>query len=117
MPEILARLNHSGVAPRVSDLLDALEHVLSLTDSAYVALDAVDESLEPRTEMLNTIKALATEPRFHKFQLLATSREYLDIETVLKDVSTHIVMDANFVEQDIRGYVRKELGSNRRFSK
>jgi Cdc6-like AAA superfamily ATPase len=117
MPEILARLNHSGVAPRVSDILDALEHVLSLTDGAYVVLDAVDESLEPRTEMLNTIKVLATEPRFHKLQLLATSREYLDIETVLKDISTHIAMDVNFVEHDIRVYVRKELGSNRRISK
>ena len=108
------KLFAEGVEPSVSTLLCALEEVLHRFDVAYVFIDALDES-SSRHKLLRLVRDLLTKALYHKVQILATSREYSDIELELGDVSLPLPMDNAAVEHDIRRYVRSTLGSNRRF--
>lgn len=74
----------------------------------YVLIDAVDES-QPRKQLLDVIKVLVTEQRFHKLQLLCTSKQHHDIESVLKPVSTSLSMDNLSVQDAVQSYVHAEL--------
>jgi hypothetical protein len=102
--------------PNLSDLLDALEEVLPFFDSAYIVIDAVDETQEPRTRLLRLLNTLVKDPRFQKVQLLATSREYHDIEAAFQDTSIAISMKNEGTNKDILTCVHAELERNSRFS-
>jgi hypothetical protein len=97
-------------------LLDILESVLKSCGLVYIVIDALDESM-PRHDLLKVVRDLATDPRFSKIQLLATSREYLDIERIMEDKSVGIPMANDLVNEDIRTYLRVHLHSNARFSR
>ncbi|OBT87645.1 hypothetical protein VE02_02686 [Pseudogymnoascus sp. 03VT05] len=105
----------SGLQPSILDLLDILESCLAEFECVFVVVDAVDESMSPRQDLLKTLRDLATDLRFAKIQLLATSREYVDIETVLENISCAVSMDNENVTNDIRSYVQAELQRNTRF--
>ena len=98
-----------GGTPHLVDLMDALDMMLSASfDTVYIVIDAIDEST-PRADLLKLLRDLATDPRFEKIQLLTTSREYLDIERVMEEVSVGVSMHNSLVDEDIRIYVQSQL--------
>ncbi|KAF4451265.1 Vegetative incompatibility protein HET-E-1 [Fusarium austroafricanum] len=108
IPEEIYTLHRGGIEPSLPQLLLCLEQILDCFDVVFVCLDAIDESL-PRQELLRVIRDLSTDSRFSKIRLLATSREYLDIERTMHPISTSVSMSNSFVEQDIRIHVSKFL--------
>ena len=100
-PTQLKHLHNSGCDPNIHDILVVLEAILERFDTVYVVVDAVDES-EPRSDLLSGMTTLATDKRFGKVRLLATSRLSLDIERAFSGISTSISMSNDLVEQDIR---------------
>jgi hypothetical protein len=108
----LFQLNHE---PSLIQLLQALEFILHEFDAVYVVVDAVDESL-PRATLIKVIRDLATDERFAKVRLLATSRDHLDIETVFSPISTSISMTNDLVTEDIQLYIRSALRSHSKFA-
>ena len=93
-----------------------LEVTLDGFETVYAFIDALDESI-PRQNLLEVLKNLATNPKFSKLQILATSREYLDIERVMSKIATEISMDNPFVTEDTRLHVKTILGSKPRFQR
>ena len=93
-----------------------LEVALDGFETVYISIDALDESI-PRQDLLDVLENLATSPKFSKLQILATSREYLDIERVMSKIATEMPMDNPFVTEDIRLHVKTVLGSKPRFQR
>ena len=104
-----------GGEPSLVELLIALEDVLQNFEIAYIIVDAVDES-NPREDLLKVFRDFATDLRFAKIQLLASSREYIDIERVMEDFSVSLSMANEFVQDDIRIHVRHKMNSNPKFT-
>lgn len=100
--------------PSLPKLLDALATILDGFQTVFVIVDALDES-KPRGDLLKTLRDLATDPRFSKIQLLVTSREYVDIERALDEISKRVSMSNSFIERDILLYVRSNLQKNTKF--
>lgn len=118
IPTSAHRSYQLGGEPSVGSLLDGVEDVLSNTfEGVYVLVDALDESTGPREDLLNTLRIIATEARFEKIKLLTTSREYVDIERSMKEHSVAGSMANQFVEEDIRIYVRSAFKSNPRLKR
>jgi NACHT domain len=115
-PESILSACSTGRKPTIQQLLTGLEEILCFFDVAYVVLDAVDESSEPRSAFLDMISKLVVDPRFEKIQLLATSREYGDIESVLATISVAVSMKTGQVDDDIRTVVNSRLQSDKSFS-
>ena len=116
VPNSVYKLYKYGGEASLEELLEALEEVLHNFDITYVAIDAIDES-NSRENLLSVLRDMVTDPRFQNIQLLASSREYIDIERVMEEISKSISM-ANFhVQDDIRKFVRSILQSNSEFSK
>jgi Cdc6-like AAA superfamily ATPase len=105
-----------GGEPSLIDLLKALADVLDEFEMTYVMIDAIDES-NPRDDLLKVLRDLATDSRFQKLQILASSREYIDIDRVMREFSVAVTMANTFVEEDIRRHVRSSLQSNSRFGR
>ena len=114
VPTCLYRLYQHGGQPSLVDLLQALEDVLKELDNVYIAIDAIDESM-PREDLLRVIRDLVTDSRFQKVQLLATSREYIDIEKTMLQISTPVSMLNPLLAEDIKRYVRSQMHKNPRF--
>ena len=114
IPEIIIELHKHGRQPSLSELLLALESCLETLDSAYVVLDAADES-KPRGNLLKVLRDLASDPRFSKLHVIVTSRDYVDIEQALDSVSQPVPMDNALIAEDIRRFVRASLHSGPRF--
>jgi len=112
-PEIY-KMYKAGSEPNLSELLTALEGMLAHFDTVYVVVDALDESL-PRENLLEVLRDLVTDVRFQKIQVLASSREYIDIELILEAISVSVSMSNPFVEEDIRSLVRSLIASNHKF--
>ncbi|KAK3905757.1 hypothetical protein C8A05DRAFT_41334 [Staphylotrichum tortipilum] len=116
VPQALYDLYRYGGKPTVRSLLRTLEQVIRQFDQVYIFVDAVDESLN-RENLLRVLRDLATGPAFENIRLLATSREYADIEEVMTDISTPISMRNSFLDEDIALYVQSKLGSNSRLKR
>jgi hypothetical protein len=102
--------------PSLVELLKALATLLNEFERVYVIVDAVDES-KPRDDLLKTIRDLVTDPRFSKIQLLVTSRRYLDIETVLEEISKPVSLSNDFIDHDIDLFVRSSLQKDPKFQR
>ncbi|KAJ3549939.1 hypothetical protein NM208_g239 [Fusarium decemcellulare] len=109
IPEEIYTLHRADLEPSLPQLLISLEQILDCFDLVFVCLDAIDESL-PRQDLLRVLRDLGTDNRFSKIRILATSREYLDIEKTMHPISTSLPMANSFVEHDIRLHVSKFLG-------
>jgi hypothetical protein len=114
IPVEVQRLHKSGGVPGLGELLTAVKAILESCDVAFVVIDAMDES-SPRIDLLKVIRDLATDSRFSKVQILATSREYVDIERTMEDISSSVPMSNPLVEEDIRVHVRSKLHLNDKF--
>ena len=101
-------LYRRGGSPSPRNLLATLEQVVQAFDRVFVFVDAVDESNQ-RENLLRVLRDLAVDGRFEKFHLLATSREYSDIEDVMMDVATPISMRNSLVDDDIRLYLTSKI--------
>ncbi|KAK1633946.1 hypothetical protein BDP81DRAFT_63663 [Colletotrichum phormii] len=111
VPDQLWRMFKDGGDPSLSGLLAALETASSYFSSVKIMIDTVDES-SPREELLKVLRDLATDFRFSKIQLLVTSREYLDIDKVMRDISTEVSMRNEYLDADIRLYIETRLATN-----
>ena len=116
IPDSVYNMYKYGGEPSLVELLKALEEVSQKFDFVYVIVDAIDES-NFREDLLKVFRDLATDLRFAKIQLLASSREYIDIERVMEDFSVSLSMANDFVQADIRIVVRHELESNPKFTR
>ena len=114
VPGTLRDMYKRGEEPSLTDLLGIVEDALEQIEVAYVIVDGIDES-SPRQDLLEVFGDLVTDPRFHKIQLLTSSRDYIDIERVMERISVSVPLANTFVEHDIRLYVRSRLRSNPRF--
>ncbi|KAF2499968.1 hypothetical protein BU16DRAFT_522834 [Lophium mytilinum] len=113
IPAAIYNIVRKGEQPSVVDLLNALESVLDEFDMVYLFLDAIDESM-PRKDLLKVLRDLSTDSRFEKIQLLATSRQYLDIEETMQDISVPVSMSNPLLDEDIRLYVRARVDTHPR---
>lgn len=111
IPPVVLDLHRYGGVPTARKLLAAIEQVVQVFDKVFVFLDAVDESQE-RENLLRVLKSLATEARFENVRLLATSREYMDIEEVMINISIPVSMRNGLLDQDIALYIRSKLDSH-----
>jgi hypothetical protein len=100
--------------PHLPQLKRALVPLLNKVDALYILLDAVDEC-DPRRDLLQLVTDLMTDEDFAKVCILATSRQYSDIENVFRPISEPISMCNSLVDSDIRIYVDSELHSNPKF--
>ena len=121
VPAAVNELRMHGGEPNVADLLDALASILTKFEVVYVAIDAIDES-NPREDLLIVLQDFVTESRFKKLQIIASSREYIDIERIMTEkkmanVSTSVSMNNRYVELDIRHYVQSFTQSSPQFGK
>lgn len=105
----------SGQDPDITKLLSALHAQLDGLDTVYVAVDALDESQQPRKVFLDVLRTLATDSRFQKIRLLTTSREYADIERVMAPISLSVLTSHEEVEKDIRVFVEGSISRSNSF--
>lgn len=115
IPNELAEAYRERQEPDTDSLLSILAAVLQPLDAAYVAIDAINESM-PYTSLLTALRALMTESRFRKLRLLLTSRQYLDIEQCIKPCAVPLPISNNLVAEDLRIYVASKLKSNPKFA-
>lgn len=113
-PVYLYELYGRGREASTKELLKAVEKTLACFDTTYVALDALNER-QCWGNMLDVLRALATQPRFRTLQLLVSSREYIDIEKAMQQRSISVSMANLAVEDDIRCYVRSAVKSKGKF--
>jgi hypothetical protein len=113
VPLAVHELYRRGGNPTPRTLLATLEKVVQAFNRVFVFVDAVDESLQ-RENLLRVLRDLAADARFENVRLLATSREYIDIEDVMSDVSTPISMRNPLLDDDITLYVESRLKSHAR---
>ena len=114
VPRSVYELYRHGAELNLEELLAAVGTVLGEFDHAYLAVDALDESI-PRDDLLQILRTLASDPRFKKIQLLVSSREYIDIEKVMEEFSVPVSMANPYVEEDIRLHVRSTLKADSKF--
>ncbi|RBQ81222.1 hypothetical protein VDGD_21120 [Verticillium dahliae] len=81
-------------------------------DSVYIVIDALDES-KPRTELLRVLHKLGTEHKSQKLKIIATSRDYEDIDENMALFATSVDMSNPFVEDDIKKFTFNELERRR----
>lgn len=105
-----------GREPSLPELLTALAASLRGFQTVYIVVDAVDES-KPRDDVLKVLRDLVNDARFDNIQLVVTSREYIDIESVLEDISKPISMSNPCLTEDIRIYVQSALQKESRFKR
>ena len=116
IPAILKKVYEYGGEPSLSDLLDTLACVLTRFDVVYIFVDAIDEC-NPREDLLRVLKDFVTESRFKSLRIIASSREYTDIERIMANISTPVSMNNPFVKEDIRCHVRSILESRPQFER
>lgn len=116
VPAILSEFHKHGGEPSRADLLDALASILTSFKMICVVVDAIDEST-PREDLLTVLHSFATESSFSKLQILASSREYDDIERTMTKFSVPVSMNNPQVEVDIRRRVQSILQSCPQFGR
>ncbi|KAK4144435.1 uncharacterized protein C8A04DRAFT_11560 [Dichotomopilus funicola] len=116
VPLAVHELHRRGSNPTAKNLLAALADFLPAFGKVFVVIDALDESLE-REKLLRVLRELASDSRFENLRLLATSREYADIEEAMTEVAVPISMQNPFLDDDIRLYVQSKLDTHPRFKR
>ncbi|KAK5653029.1 hypothetical protein OQA88_9315 [Cercophora sp. LCS_1] len=108
IPDVLHKLFQRGGEPSQGELLRVLEAIVQDFETVHIVVDAMDESM-PRDNLLRVVRDLATDARFQNIRILATSRQYIDIEDVMGEVSPPISMRNEWLDKDIRCFVKAKL--------
>ncbi|KAK0726405.1 hypothetical protein B0T21DRAFT_350542 [Apiosordaria backusii] len=116
LPDCLYELFRAGSEPSLVDLLHVLETVIKGFERVYIVIDALDESL-PRDDLLRVVRDLATDTRLQNVSLLATSRQYIDIENVMLEISAPISMRNSLLDEDICLFVKAQIANNWRLKR
>ncbi|KAH6617611.1 hypothetical protein F5144DRAFT_586944 [Chaetomium tenue] len=114
VPKKLSTAYRSGDQLGIKELVSILEAVLEAFDTAFITIDALDESM-PYTNLLACLKVIMAESRFRKVRLLMTSRQYLDIEQSIKPHAVSFPMLNHYVDEDLRIYITSQLQSHSKF--
>ncbi|KAE9371111.1 hypothetical protein N431DRAFT_376507 [Stipitochalara longipes BDJ] len=114
VPTLTWKAYKKNTVPAARELFEILQTILDSFDLVYVLVDALDES-QSRENLLHVLNILATDPRFSKIQLLATSRMYRDIELEMSLFSQSLSMSNSFVEADIKIYVAAKIKDELKF--
>lgn len=114
VPDRIYKNYRNGLEPTISQLLGAIKEILQSFDTVFISLDAIDES-QPRESLLEVLRSLVSDEGFSKIQLLATSREYADIERIMQSISIQISMANPLLRDDIRRHVGRVLSEERPF--
>ena len=104
----------SGYLPTIAQLQGALTIILDYFDTTFIIVDAVDES-QTQEVLAGLLRVLRSEHQFQKIRLLATSREYSEIEQAFDNISRPISMDNPLLREDIRLFIRSSLASRKNF--
>ena len=83
-------------AKTVPDLLCCLQEITSefsarFSKRVYIVIDGVDESNLPRTQLLQVLTAIGSNPEFENISLLITSRDYPDIRGTISDLPRQVM--------------------------
>ena len=116
IPRQLEELYGDGLSPSQDQLLLCLESIFSCFDKLFVFIDALDESHQ-REGFLQVVDRLVESPQLTKMQLLATSREYAEIERTMGRIAIPLSMSNRFVAEDIRLYISARLKSVTEFQR
>ena len=128
IPQEIVHIHQKKAEPTIAQLKRALSALLGHIGVVYIILDAIDEcntqsgvhaadAHDARKTLLSLLAELLMDPAFAKIRILATSRNYIDIENVLKPLSAPISMSNSLVDEDIRTYVKAELQTNEKFTR
>ncbi|KAK4158998.1 hypothetical protein QBC43DRAFT_193013, partial [Cladorrhinum sp. PSN259] len=110
----LLNIYRRGGEPTLVEILACLGESMEWFDSVFVTIDALDES-RPTAPLLALLRTMMTDVRFRKIQLLATSRQYSEIQHAMVGICLPVPMAHPLVERDIAISVRKAIESNCRF--
>lgn len=116
VPTLTYMLYEKWTEPSLPELLEALAQMIVTFGTVYIAIDALDES-SSQDDILCTLRILVTDPRFERLRVVTSSRDYLNIERTMLNISTSISMNNPFVEQDIRRCVHSMLKTNPKFKR
>lgn len=116
IPSSICTLFKNGAQPSFAELLDGIADILTQFETVIILLDAIDESTS-RRQILGVLKTLATDPRFSNVRMLASSREYIDIENVIEPFSVSVSMGNPQVQDDIRKCVLSLMKNNPNFDR
>ncbi|MEJ0106519.1 MAG: NACHT domain-containing protein [Bacteroidota bacterium] len=116
VPTLAWKAYNKSREPDRTLLLEVLHAILDSFDLVYVVIDALDES-QSRQNLLSVLNDIVADPRFWKIQLLATSREYSDIELKMGRFSQSLSMSNCFVEADIKIYVTAKIMGEAKFQR
>lgn len=111
VPSRIYERHRSVEALDTEDLLDCVAELSHRFQSGIrVIVDAVDES-KPRSNLIDILFELGTNPRFHMLSLLVTSRPEPDIEARMENQEkiVQVSMANSGVQADIQRLVRSEL--------
>ncbi|KEY73582.1 hypothetical protein S7711_09197 [Stachybotrys chartarum IBT 7711] len=112
VPPRLKELFDQGCDASIPELENVLEVLLSKIETLYLVIDAIDESI-PRDDLTCLIATMVVDKRFRKIRILATSRQYFDIERLFSGISTAVSMSNPSIDADIRHFVHARLSSSR----
>lgn len=98
LPKAILEIFRDRQQPRIQDLAACLGCLLEQFETVYLLIDALDESKSVEN-LLTSLKQLLSEHRFQKLQILATSRQHLNIGDVMKDIAVPISMSNPMVER------------------
>jgi hypothetical protein len=86
IPQNLVDLHSQNHQPSGPELYKLMRTLLPKLGRVYIIIDAVDEC-NNRPGLLDLLSSLATDSTFQNVRLLATSREYRDIDQILRPIS------------------------------
>ncbi|KAH0026008.1 ankyrin repeat protein, partial [Aureobasidium melanogenum] len=120
LESLLKGCSKGNSAPSTEKLLEIFLSFLKNTDrKVYLVLDALDEFVVPRQDLLDWIESIAeiTSPKVH---LLVTSRQESDIASVLGRtnlISQIVPVQTDIIDEDIRAYIGHRLRTSGEFER
>jgi hypothetical protein len=108
VPVEVYQLFEDGVQPSITQLKTALYAVTRLFSKIYLLIDALDESSE-RHNLLDFLADTVEDPLQQHIQILAMSRDELDIRLALKNITVEISLSNALVDNDIRLFLQQQL--------
>ncbi|KAK7962926.1 uncharacterized protein PG986_003751 [Apiospora aurea] len=108
IPDQLLNALRSNHELLLADLLNLLRICLGNIDVLYIVVDVLDES-PPRNTLLGVLRTLLTDEDLSRLSILATSRQYVDIEFGLAGTCTSLPMVHTDVQKDILNFVSSSL--------